>query len=110
MPEAINSTCVANLKGTVTNFSNGRIGVESIVVTNASGATAYVQVFNLAAADVSLATTVPLVVIACATGATEQLISSSEWVFDTRLSMASTTTPTGSTASADGVFVQVFIN
>lgn len=104
------STHVRNLDETVVNVSAGACHVTDIVAANTTGAAAFVQVFDLAAADVTLGTTRPLFVIALAATTGWQHLSFSEGVvFDTRFSAASTTAAEGSTGSADGVFVQAWV-
>ena len=82
------------------------------ILVNNQGATAFIQIFDLAAASVTLGTTRPLIQIplAATTGFVELDFSFPGLLFTTRCSIFSTTTTEGSTGSADGVFAQATIN
>lgn len=109
MAANLQSTHIRNLKDTVVNVSNGECWVAHIHVVNASGAVAWVQIFDAAAANVTLNTTRPMFSIPlAATSGVESISFSPPIKFNTRFSAASTTTPDGGTGSADGVFMQAW--
>lgn len=112
MSSPVRSTHFQNLAGTVTNITNGRCEIVEITAVNTSGAVAFIQIFDLAAADVVLGTTVPMFVIpvAATSGFEVVYFGVNGWYVETRLSAASTTTAEGSTGSASGVFLQAFVN
>lgn len=112
MSEAISSTHVRNLDENGANISNGRCHIAKILAVNTTGAAAFIQVFNAAVASVTLGTTRPLFVIPLAATTGFEFLDFNEpgLYFDTRCSAFSTTTAEGSTGSADGVFLQAFVN
>ena len=97
---ALLGTTVREIKGSQTNFYG-------YVVHNPNAAVAWVQVFNLPAADVTLGTTAPSYTIK--TGADGGLAQ--EFVnpinMKSGLSVAATTTETGSTANTTGLSVNI---
>lgn len=110
MAQSVAQTQVVDLAATVTNLTAGGARAAKVIAMNTSAATAFVQVFDLAAADVTLGTTVPKyqIVLAATTGFVDLDFS---WldVFLTRMSAASTTTSGGATGSAAGVRIQAWI-
>ena len=117
MAQPFQSTHFRNLNDTGQNVSNGRCHIVKFIVTNSiAAATAFVQIFNVAAASVTLGTTVPLFVIhvpaASATvgGTVEIGFELPGLLFETRCSVFGTTTAEGSTGTADGLFLQAFVN
>lgn len=73
-----------------------------VVLTNTGTAAAYVQLFNGATA--TLGTTAPAAVLYVGAGATvDYSFGSLGWAFPAGLTVAATTTPTGSTAPATGI-------
>lgn len=105
-----NTTHLRNVNDTVVNATAGRAVVTDIFAINTSGATAFVQVFDSAASGVTLGTTRPVLSITlAATTGLQHLAFSQGIVFETRCSVASATAAEGSTGSADGVFVQVWV-
>src|SRR5712664_2589290 len=97
------STHFANLNDTGQNITAGQALISKIGVTNSSAAAAFIQVFDAAAADVVLGTTVPVLTIpVAATAGFTSVNFVKGWFLTTRLSMFSTTTPTGSVGSAAG--------
>lgn len=110
------NTHVRNLNATGQNVTTGPVRVSGFVITNAISpvATAFVQIFNAAAANVTLGTTVPLMSIhvagaAIAVGGTLVVALVTPMFFDTALSVFGTTTAEGNAGTADGVFVQVWV-
>lgn len=112
MASPVSTTHLRNLDETGQNVSNGGCHVKKLVLTNSSAAVAWVQIFDLAAADVTLGTTRPLVSIplAATSGFADLDFELAGWFFATRFSVFSTTTQEGSTGSADGVMLQAWIN
>lgn len=111
MAEPIQGTHFRNLNDTGQNISNGEVAISHLIAYNTSGATAYIQLFNAAAANVTLGTTRPLFTVALpATTGWKDIQFSPPLRFPTRLSAFSTTTPEGLTGSAAGVFLQVMVN
>ena len=107
-PQAV--THLRNLNDTGQNVTAGIARITHIHAINTSGATAFVQVFDLAVASVTLGTTRPLISIPLAATTGIQSISFSPAIgFMTRVSVFSTTTVEGSTGSADGVYLQAWI-
>lgn len=103
-----------NLTTTVTNVSAGasRLYMVTIVSPAAAAAAAFVQVFNVAAASVTLGTTAPRLALVCpAEETTSYLVfpGNSDNMFGTRISVAATTTPGGSTALAAASLPDVFL-
>ena len=109
------TTHFRNLSTTGLNVTNGGAEVVAVLATNSTAATAYTQVFDAAAADVTLGTTVPLFVIHVP-GGTSAIEGSffltfyPPVLFSTRMSVFGTTTPEGNMAVGAGVFCQVWIN
>lgn len=68
------------------------------ILFNPNAATVYIQVWNLAAASVTVGTTAPTYVIALAAGATANVEFTNGIKHDTGITVAATTTPTGSSA------------
>ena len=101
-----------NLNDTGQNISNGICNILKFVVVNTTAATAFVQIFNAAAANVVLGTTVPMfvIVVPITTGVVDMEFDSPGLYITTRCSAFSTTTAEGSTGSASGVFLQAAIN
>lgn len=109
MAHPLSTIHVRNLNATVVNVSNGACFVAHINVTNSSAAVAWVQIFDVAAADVTLGTTRPLFQFAvAATSGLESVSFSPPIKFNTRFSVASTTASEGSSGSADGVMLQAW--
>lgn len=81
---------------TVREVSAGKVGVRSFIVHNDDSAARFVQVFNAAAADVTLGTTVADTVWQVAADTT-LVIPLEDAVFQTACSFAVTTTRNGST-------------
>lgn len=74
---------------------------------NSNAAVAYVQVFNVAAAGVTLGTTVPTRVYAIPLGAAVDTSFDTPDAFSTAISIAATTTPTGAVAPAAPLLAMV---
>src|SRR6266404_5041810 len=111
MASLAKSTHFENLSNVGQDVTNGKTHVSKIVVTNASVAPAFVQVFDSAAANVVLGTTKPLFTIPCsATAGFTSVNFSHGWLVDFSVSVFSTTTPTGSSGSAPGVFLQAWVS
>ena len=106
----LRATHFTALNDTGQNVSAGVCRVSHINALNRSGATAFIQIFDAAAADVVLGTTVPLFEILLAASTGFESISFSPAVeFQTRMSVFSTTTDGGSTGSAAGVVAQIWV-
>ena len=104
-----------NLAATVTDVSEAGVAgnpvaVGLIAIENTSGATAFVQIFDSAAASVTLNTTHPDLEIPVAATTGFQVVSfpTGGGRFASGLSFASTTASEGSSGSAAGVRVTVF--
>lgn len=99
-----------NLSEVGQNFSNGTATVGKLIFVNTTGAAAFIQIFDAAAASVTIGTTRPLfsLPLAATTGYVELHFDYPGYNFSTRLSVFSTTTAEGSTGSASGVFGQGF--
>ena len=112
MAQSVATTQIVDLAATVTNVTAGVARVTKVIAMNTSAATAFVQVFDLAAADVTLGTTVPKyqILLAATTGFVELDFGSEADSFLIRMSAASTTTTGGSTGSAAGVRLQTWID
>ena len=111
MASPVGAAHIRNLKDTVTNVTNGVSELTLIIVTNTSSALTFLQVFDAAAADVTLGTTRPVFSAPVANNTMETLyFGPLGWYIGTRFSAAATTTVEGSTGAADGVFLQVFVN
>lgn len=111
MSQVLQSTHFRNLNATGQNLSNGTCRVGKVIATNTSAAVAFVQIFNAAAADVTLGTTRPKyqIFLPSSTGYVDLSWEPHDW-FETRMSVFSTTTTEGSTGSADGVNIQVWVD
>lgn len=97
-----------NLVGTVTSVKTTAGTLYDVTVVNTSGATAFVQIFNVAVASVTLGTTTPDFEVQCANGATcSATLPTMGQAMSNAISAASTTAEGGGTGSASGV--QVFI-
>lgn len=87
---------------TVHQVSAQRVNIKRIIVTNQDAAIIFIQFFNLAAADVTLGTTVAPGWFAVAASVTQEY-PLDDMLFDTAFSYALTTTVTGNTGvTADG--------
>jgi hypothetical protein len=80
--------------------------LKSIHITNPN-ALAYVQVFDKAAGSVVLGTDVPKLIFGCAANGTTSWTSAGGANFATAISIACTTTPSGSTAPTNAATVAV---
>lgn len=98
-----------NLNATAQAGTAGVASVSKILLTNTTGVTVFVQMFDAAAADISLGTTVPLLQIPlAATSGAEDLDFFPPWYITRQLSLYATTDSEGNTGAVDGVFVQIF--
>ena len=106
----VRSTRFSGLNDTGQSISAGECRVTDIIVQNTSAAVAFVQVFDAAAANVTLGTTVPVFEILLALTTGFQHIPFGDPVhFTTRMSAFSTTTAGGNTGSGAGVTLQAWI-
>lgn len=103
------------LVGTVTNVKNTSGSVYGFSVGNIATTACFLQIFNATAANVTLGTTVPvmsiLVNLSSATvpgGPTNLSFVNSPVPFNTAISVAGTTTATGSTPCSTGLIVNLF--
>lgn len=88
-----------------------RVGVGKIICYNTQGATAFIQFHDRLSPNVTLGTTIPMfaILLPATTGFVE-IDFSPPLMFDTACTMYSTTSAEGNTGSADGVFLQLFVN
>ena len=77
--------------------------IDGFNITNTTGAIAYLQVFDLAATNVSLGSTVPKFFLGVNAGTSMQIFFPKPIKMTTGFSIASTTTSTGSTGAIQGV-------
>ena len=103
---AFGSTIASNLQTAVlVKAAPGQLlGLD---ITNTSTAVAFIGMFDVATAgSVTLGTTIPKVSFGIAGSASRTVTVGDVWVqFNTGMVMAATTTPTGSTTAAAGVYV-----
>lgn len=90
---------------TVQNISAVPCSLHSIHLVNGDAGVRYVQIFDAAAGDVTLGTTVPDMVIPMGSSATVHLTFYKSVGFKTACSFACTTTATGSTPVTVDTFV-----
>ena len=110
MAEPAAPTHFRNLSDTGQNISNGIISISHLICVNISGAAAFLQFFDRAAADVALGTTRPLFVIPVpSTTGVRSIALVPPMLINTRLSVFSTTTAEGLTGSGAGVFLQALV-
>jgi len=87
----------------------GVASVAKILLTNTTGVTVFVQMFDAAAADIILGTTIPLLQIPLpATTGAEDLDFDPPWLINRQLTLYATTDSEGNTGAVDGVFAQIF--
>lgn len=94
------------LTGTVKNISGAQASLlYAIYVKNTTAATAYLQVFDAAAADVTLNNTTPVLSLGMQANEVQHIELSKPLKFGTRISAAGTTTIDGNTGAAvDAMF------
>lgn len=113
MASPITSTIFQGLNDTGQNISNGVCNIRKLVGLNTSGAAAFIQFFDLPAANVTLGTTVPMhvMVLAATTGQSTIDFGGSElgWRIERRLSAFATTTATGNTGSSSTVYLTAWV-
>src|SRR6266478_6226926 len=112
MASPTSATLFQNVNSTGMNVTNGKAEVTRFIAVNTSGATAFLQIFDSPITSVTLATTVPLEVIPLIanTGIYTWEAGRFSWLFDNQMSVALTTAGLGSTGSANGVFITVWVN
>ena len=117
MSDLVATTHFRNLNDTGVNVTNGIARVSKIVITNTvTATTVFVQLFDTAAASVTLGTTRPAITVhvsgaAATVGGTVTLdFEGDPWSIQTRLSAFATTTAEGNTGAAAGVFLSAFVN
>lgn len=112
MSSPTSATLFQNVNSTGMNVTNGKAEVTRFIAVNTTGATAFLQVFDAPITSVTLATTVPLMTIpiVATTGSYTWEAGRFPWLFDNQMSVASTTAGLGSTGSANGVFITVWVN
>lgn len=113
-------TLAPTTSGGLTTFFNGAVTNTAVAVKasagqvyswmlfNPSGAVAYLQVFNVAAAGVTVGTTAPLFSIPVQAGTQVPFSTDIGIAFGTAISVAATTTPTGSSAPGTAMVVNIF--
>lgn len=107
MAHSSNHAFSAQVSDTVTDVDGtAPVAVKTLVVANTTVAAAYLQIFGKAASDVTLGTTVPNHVIPIlGTGGIALNFGEGWFVGGTAMSVACTTTRTGSTAAAMDIFL-----
>src|SRR6185437_5136192 len=106
MGKGANSFLLRNLGATVQPIKSSFGSLLTVTVSNASAATAWVQIFAVAAGSVTLGSTTPAYELMCPAGTTINIpISVQGFVTVSGISAASTTTEMGSIGSATGVVV-----
>lgn len=94
------------VNGTVQNVNtNANNLIDGINIQNLTAAVAYLQVFDAAAANVTVGTTAPTWYIAIPASGNVQVFTPKPIKHTTGLSLASTTTATGSSSAATSVTV-----
>ena len=110
MSEPVRGTQFLNINATVVNLTAGIASIAHLRAVNSSAAIAWVQFFDLAAADVTAGTTKPLFEVPlAATSGSEDIDFGHPMIVRTRLSVLSATASEGGTGSADGVKVMVWV-
>ena len=104
-PTMYSNTALNGTKAEVTDTANSR--VYSIHMYNPSNAAAYLQLFDLDADDVTVGTTTPTQVYAVATLQSLQMTFNPPKQFTTGLTIAATTTATGSTNPSTACVVAI---
>lgn len=113
--DALERSVTASLSTTVTavKASAGNVYALVIISPAAAAADAYVQVFNVAAASVTLGTTAPDLVLKCPAAETAVFLhvpgDDDNNLFDTAISIAATTTHDGLTALATASLPTVWV-
>lgn len=104
------STRLQVLNATGQAGTAGKSNICKIVLTNSSGAVAWVQMFDLAIASVTIGTTVSAfaVPLAATTGHVE-IDFFPGWVVQNQLSIFSTTGDAGASGSSSGVSAQIWV-
>jgi hypothetical protein len=97
----------AALTNTAVAISAAAGSVYGYEIHNPAAATTYWQVYNVAAASVTVGTTTPYKSIGIPAGATALISMPVPWSLGTAISHAATTTATGSTAPATALAVNV---
>ena len=98
----------SSVVATVENLkSNGGVYLYFIEVSNPNGSNAFLQLFNVAAANVTIGTTVPNQSYLVPANGGMDIAFSDPLEFDTALSYAATTTATGSTAPGTGLVLNI---
>lgn len=105
MTAPLNKTFDSSVTATVENLSTRGVRLYSLVVRNPSAATAYIQLFDAAAADVTLGTTAPNQSYWIPPSGVFDMFFDIPMEFQTALSYAFTTTATGNTAPASNAEV-----
>ncbi len=85
--------------------ANTKSQIFSVHISNTTAATAYLQVFDLAAADVTVGTTAPTYAFGVAAGDSVDLVFGKPIMHTTGFTIASTTTRTGSSAASQEVTI-----
>jgi len=101
-----NPTAKQLTTGAAANVTAGAATLLSVDINNGTGADAFVQLFDVAAASVILGTTVPVMSFAVEASASINVQLQSPKRFLTRISCGSTTTRTGLTTAACSVEFQ----
>ncbi len=98
----------AQVTGTVVNMDANRgVTLRSLVLVNTTAALAYLQIFLVPAASVTLGTTTPFLVIPLLASGGLALPNLDLRLGGTGVSIACTTTRTGSTGAAVDVFAAI---
>lgn len=110
MPEPASQTHFRNLNATPTQVTLTKASILKMIVTNASGQPAFVQVFDADPVAITLGTSIPMFSVPCAATAGFTSVNfDGGLLINQMLTLYSTTTPEGSSGSNSGVFGQCFI-
>lgn len=99
-----------NLNATVQNVLLSQVLFGGLIVENNQAAAAWIQIFNLPAASVTLGTTVPDYEFLVAANGNKYIFIPDGVRLGTSLSVASTTTEGGAVASAAGVLANILFD
>lgn len=106
---AVGGTSNALLTNSAVQVVSGQHNLQTMVLYNPNGSVEYVQLFDVLAAGVTLGTTIPKMVIPipASTAIDLPIENSAQVTFFTAISVAATTTATGSTAPSTGITANI---
>lgn len=108
--EPIRSTMFSGVSTGNTVVSTGRTGIGKIVITNDSGAVAFVQFFEATPSAVTVGTTVPALAVALADNETYDMDFNPSWYVEDTICVFSTVAMSTTVGSAAGIFIQAWVN